>query len=79
MASTKVWWIVVERSTYEGEELKPYVVGPYTKLQGHRELQSDSGIIFCLLTIDAKAEHYVCDGDVFVTKDPPKGDVILAA
>lgn len=73
----KRWWIIVERSTYGGDELPPYVVGPYAKRTGDKELQSDSGIIFCLLTVDAKKEGYVCDGDVYLTAEPPEGSKIL--
>jgi hypothetical protein len=68
------WFIVVTRFTLDLKEpLYPYVVGPYaTQGEAENEGNSDSGIIYSLLTIDAKAEGYIAD-DVYWTTNPPEG------
>ncbi|GGO94115.1 hypothetical protein GCM10011584_34410 [Nocardioides phosphati] len=67
------WFVVVERSTLgTAEPLPPYVVGPYaTEVEAQEEVESDSGIAFCLLTIDAKEERYNAD-DCYATDVPPR-------
>ena len=45
------WFVVVERNTYDGDPMDPYVVGPFGEAEADEELQSDSSIVFCLLTI----------------------------
>jgi hypothetical protein len=67
------WFVVVERSTLGTyDPLPPYVVGPYaTEAEAQEEVESDSGIAFCLLTVDAKAERYNGD-DCYWTDVPPR-------
>lgn len=55
----KTHFVVVERMDHDDNDLPPYAVGPFTEVDGKVELESDVGIVFCLLTIDAKAENYV--------------------
>jgi hypothetical protein len=71
------WYVVVERSDlYTYEPMTPYVVGPYTEDEATEEIESDSGIAYCLLTIDAKAERY-CADECYMTTMPPTGERII--
>jgi hypothetical protein len=72
------WYIVVERQTYSQVDLDPYVVGPYSQDEAREQYGSDeeTTILFMLMTVDAKQEHYVAY-DAYVTSEPPEGFQII--
>jgi hypothetical protein len=76
MNTRDAWYVVVERQTYDSKRLLPYVVGPFDEATAEAELQSDEGLIFCLLTVDAKSEGYVAD-ECYRTNTPPEGERII--
>lgn len=65
------WYVVI---TCDAPSI---VVGPYpTQADAEDEAQSDAGLIFGLITIDAKTEGYVVD-DVFWTQQPPTDSDVI--
>lgn len=52
--------IVIERETMDGDDLEPYIVGPFwSKRRAMDELNSDGGEVYYLLTQEAKDEGYI--------------------
>lgn len=63
-------YVVVERYDKDtNEPLPPYAYGPFGEKKCKKELESDSGVVFCLLTIDAKTEGYIADDCYMTTAD----------
>lgn len=67
----KAWFVVVERWNMQQLEIPSYVVGPYsTESDAETAADSEIGVVYSLLTIDAKNEGYVAT-ECFWTQEPP--------
>ena len=70
---SRPWWIVLDIYLNKEEVNDKIVVGPYSsKKKCFEELNSDSGDIYSLSTIDAKAWDYEVH-NVYATQDRPRG------
>lgn len=76
MTAPTVWYVVVERLDMQDKPLPPYVLGPLNNDEVDRELNSDDGIVFCWLTIDAKNENYQAI-DCLATDYVPKNGILI--
>lgn len=70
------WFVVVDRLTMDYQHMPPYVVGPYSAQEASKELNSDCGLVYSLLTIDAKSERYIAT-ECYMTPEPPEGERII--
>lgn len=73
---TTQWYVVVERLDMQDNPLPAYALGPLDEKTALQELDSDSGIAYCWLTIDAKNENYQAI-ECVMTQNIPDNAIII--
>lgn len=74
----KKHYVVVGRYDQDTDKQLPsYAYGPFKKKRALKELDSDTGVVFSLLTIDAKSEGYIAEDCYTTTEDDLEDDAII--